>query len=194
MLDNKNCSVCKNSKAKIILKLNENVICQYCGHIKYKINEKKMNLCKLNCPNLYWMPENYNYDENTNEFTITFMIEKDDCNNCGKRGLHSAEYIGIITDRDNCHFCSKNARYELQLKHNIHCYICHKIKYSQKSTKLMLCSTQCEKLSWKPIEYLTKKNNDNIKLIYRIKDDSCKKCNEINDSIGIFSGTRTDFL
>lgn len=193
MSDNKKCSVCEKSNAKIILKLNENINCAYCGYLKYKINKEKMNLCKLNCSNLYWIPENYNYDESANKFTVTFMIEKDDCIKCGKRGLHSAEYIGFIMQHDYCQFCNKNARYELQLEHHIHCYDCHKIKYPQKSTKLMLCSTRCDKLSWKPVEYLTKKNNDNTKLIYRIQNDPCKKCSQINDSIGIFSGTRSDF-
>jgi hypothetical protein len=192
MLDNIKCQLCEQ-RAKISLRLNENIHCEHCGYLKYDTNEKLI-LCELECPNLYWWPCDHTYNNKTNVLTASYCMEKDECNNCGKRDFQEALFIGSQIYHEICDFCcNKPARYKLALDNDICCSECNKIKH-KKNIKLTLCSTQCENNPWKIVEYLTKKKNKNVKLIYQISNDECYECMCSNDSMGIFTGTKIAIL
>jgi len=181
------CQVC-DGDARFDLTLNENIHCYKCNTIKYDTTEKLV-LCNLQCPNLYWMLDDYQYDKHTNTIQVIYGMEKDECIKCGVRDIHEGTFVGQVIGTETCECCEQNARYKLELVDSICCPDCNEIKH-EKNLKLVICSTQCKNLQWKPVEYLTKKRDKDIELIYQIKDDECSSCGSTNDSKGKFVGKK----
>lgn len=182
------CSYCKE-KAKFDLQLGRNIYCEHCNYLKYDTSTRLV-LCDLNCNYLYWYPCGHKFNKSTRKIKVNYVIEKDECSNCGKRDFQEAEFVGKLIYYDLCDFCRDFGRYKLKLDNDIICPKCKTIKHDQNSINLVICSTQCKKSPWRIVEYLTKKKNTNTKLIYKIENDECSKCKHISDSIGNFSGTR----
>jgi hypothetical protein len=190
-MENKKCGTCKK-KAILDLKLTKKINCIHCGHLKYDINYPLI-ICDFKCSGLYWWKTDHEYDKNTNIVKADFVIEKDECNKCGQSDFHDALFTGpLISNPKTCDYCNNNARYDLKLTNDIHCSNCDEIMYSKKSTELVICSSQCKKSIWKPIEYLSKKKDDIVKILFQNNKNKCEKCGVINDSNGKFFGTKLD--
>ena len=186
MNDNLQCQCCK-AKAKLDLQLSKNVYCEHCNYLKYDTT-KKLILCQLHCPNLYWTTNNHKHESGTNQIRVSYTFQKDECNKCGRKGFDEGIFVGSILYQNTCDFCGKIARYDLTLDDDINCTHCHQTMYSKESCKIKTCSTQCSELCWKVVKYLSKKSDKITKVIYQIENDKCIYCSHLNKSVGTFSG------
>ena len=91
------CECCQKSFVRYKLFLQNEIRCRFCQYLKYKKNGLKLFLCKTNCKSLYWTPDTYLTERGEKNSKITYCLEKDECNKCGKcdyqGGLFAGEYI-----------------------------------------------------------------------------------------------------
>ena len=186
-MSQKKCQIC-NERAKYHLKSNDKLYCYNCKHRKE--DTKELIICELKCPQSWWTLNKYKFNTENNRIEATYFLEKDECDNCGMRNYYDIVYNGLQFYYENCDYCGNDAQYKLKLDRNIVCNKCNEIKYRKNETKLVICSTQCDVMPWELIEYLSKKNAYDIKLIYGIYDDICENCDNVGDSQGKFSGVK----
>ena len=179
------CELCK--KAACYQLFNETGIkCPHCKCMKFKKHEIKLTLCNIECSELYWCPEKI-ISLDANNVKVIYCLEKDECIKCGKRDypsiLFKGKYIGSY-----CEYCDDFARYKLCNKSDILCSQCDGIKYEKGDKQLILCSTQCQKMSWKPVDYLSKKKCMDTIVEYSLTNDKCPFCKSREDTMAIFEG------
>lgn len=85
------CNYCKN-KSYIMLNFKHYNECWCCG--EYKKYDEIIFLCNLNCKHLYSILYN-SIIYNTNKIKATYLIEKDECNKCGRRNMYEIDINGI---------------------------------------------------------------------------------------------------
>jgi hypothetical protein len=96
--DGKKCEYCKKNLVVYKLILDQNVKCPFCKCIKYKKNEHTFSICDENCKGLYWsvsfppVRNNKNNDPKINTPHAIVMMEKDECNNCGRIDFPDVSY------------------------------------------------------------------------------------------------------
>lgn len=203
MDDNTNlCKYCKNAPIKYRLVLQHDVFCPYCNYLKYKKDKTTMMLCNPDCEGLYWIRDEYLTAKNAKYIEVSYGLEKDECNKCGRRDYPGAIFAGLnenyrvtptITPdsklRELCERCgNRPVKYQMSLQHDIVCPHCKHVKYKKHDEKLIVCSTQCSQIQWSPEKYLTAKKDKNIKVIYRIEKDKCDKCKKQDNPSALFAG------
>ena len=88
-----------------------------------------------------------------------------------------------------CNNCKKKKiKYKLYLKENITCNFCNYVKYKKDCTTLFLCSTKCSDLYWYVEKYISKKNDNDVKIIFSLEKDECFKCGRRDFPCGLFTG------
>lgn len=94
--DRKKCEYCKKKLVVYKLTLDQNVKCPFCKYIKYKKNEHTFSICDENCEGLYWSVSIHNCNKKNNDCDsntrANVMMEKDECNNCGRIDFPDVSY------------------------------------------------------------------------------------------------------
>lgn len=175
-MENQLCGTCHNKNISYCLVNADNIICPHCKYLKYKKNSIKLNLCDIECSALYWWMVEEISDDPEN-IKVSYCLEKNECIKCGKKDFPEELFVGkFIGTIQYCELCDERARYELSNTDDIICSHCNSQKYEKHDHKMILCSTQCPKLLWKNIEYLSPKNSNDVSLIYCVPKDKCNEC------------------
>jgi hypothetical protein len=98
MANKKICEVCEERPLRYKLYLDEDVICPHCDYAKYAKKSEKLFVCSTQCPDLYWQPIEYLSKKNEKITKVRYVLEKDECFNCGKRDFPEALFIGERLD------------------------------------------------------------------------------------------------
>lgn len=167
-----------DDEANYKLILLEDVYCPYCKYTKYRKNKIILYLCDLKCEELYWMV--YKNDDDT----VSVLMEKDECNKCGKRDfpdpLFSCERIGDFKNNTKiCSMCDKNkVKYnKVKFINDVVCPACNTLNYKNNQYIGNICSTKCRHSIWDVISnnYLTSKKSKNTEFLCTINCIECKK-------------------
>ena len=77
------------------LTLDEEVYCPHCNYLKYEKRSQQLNLCDLECEELYcWLVD---YEQKGKEIIASYCLEKDECNQCGRRDFPEVIFKGVTT-------------------------------------------------------------------------------------------------
>lgn len=198
------CNVCEANDAVYELILEEDVECPFCGYIKYTKGDDKIILCSTECKNLYWW---ITIGKN-NEADV--MMEKDECNRCGKRDFPCVRYsykiigtlpkvnnkksfrkkrISLPVNQTKCLICNKKKiRYmDCKIMDLVQCtnIECNLINYMKDHPLPCMCSTKCTGSPWNNDmnEYLTDNNEDQTTQF--TSSFICTGCDQSIDNIRI---------
>lgn len=183
------CNCCQKPAAYFLSNTHQLKCCR-CKNIKYKIGDIKLNLCDLQCDNLYWTLEKEISSDPAN-MKVVYCLEKDECDHCGQRDWPSVTFSGTSTKINRkCNFCPDNTRYELTNIDDIICPKCKVIVYPENEYNINLYSTKCNQLPWTVEEYLTELDSNHTQLVYRLNNFKCTECNKKSDDIvAMFEGS-----
>ena len=90
-----NCETCKKKPVRYRLKNEDKLYCPQCDHVKYTSLE--LNICDTKCSSLYWWPVECKYKKGSENVSVSFMLEKDECDNCGLRDFPVLVFKGTYT-------------------------------------------------------------------------------------------------
>ncbi len=88
------CDVCETNNIRYRLKNTDIITCQHCDEVKYTMLE--LNICSTECPNLYWDPVEYLSKKGDKTVEVSYLLEKDECGNCGQRDFQVILFKGTF--------------------------------------------------------------------------------------------------